>query len=71
MHEGEPILLDANRTPGMSPTLTQYMKDGARNLAEGLAGRNRSLTPVLAAKVKLRGQATQESLKASGSGFAD
>jgi hypothetical protein len=38
MHEGEPILLDANRTPGMSPTLTQYMKDGARNLAEGLAG---------------------------------
>jgi hypothetical protein len=37
VHEGEAILLDANRTPGTAPTLDQYMCDGARNLAEGLA----------------------------------
>jgi hypothetical protein len=37
VHEGEAILLDANRTPGTAPMLDQYMSDGARNLAEGLA----------------------------------
>lgn len=37
VHEGEAILLDANRTPGTAPNLDQYMKDGARNLAEGFA----------------------------------
>jgi hypothetical protein len=38
VHEGEAILLDANRTPGTAPTLDQYMSEGARNLAEGLVG---------------------------------
>ncbi len=37
VRQGEAILLDANRTPGLSPTLSQFIKDGARNLAEGLA----------------------------------
>jgi hypothetical protein len=36
IHEGEPMLLDANRTPGVAPTIRPMMKKGARNLAEGL-----------------------------------
>jgi len=37
VHEGEPILLDVNRTPGMSPKLADVIKEGARNLAHGFA----------------------------------
>jgi hypothetical protein len=37
MRDGRAILLDANRTPGMSPNLAQYIKEGIRNIAEGLA----------------------------------
>jgi hypothetical protein len=36
MHEGQPILLDANRTPGVAQAIRPMMKAGARNLAEGL-----------------------------------
>jgi hypothetical protein len=36
IHEGQPILLDANRTPGSSPALREFLLDGARNLADGL-----------------------------------
>lgn len=36
MHDGEPILLDVNRTPGVSKRIEPLMKGGARNLAEGL-----------------------------------
>ena len=36
MHEGEPVLLDANRTPGVARAIQPLMKEGARNLAEGL-----------------------------------
>ena len=36
MHDGKPILLDTNRTPGVSLAIEQLMKGGARNLAEGL-----------------------------------
>lgn len=36
MHNGTPILLDANRTPGVALPLRSMMKAGARNLAEGL-----------------------------------
>ena len=36
IHDGEPVLLDANRTPGTAGTIRQLMEQGARNLAEGL-----------------------------------
>ncbi len=36
MHEGDPLLLDANRTPGVAAAILPLMKKGARNLAEGL-----------------------------------
>jgi Flp pilus assembly protein CpaB len=36
MRAGEPVLLDANRTPGVAVTLSQMIKAGHRNLAEGL-----------------------------------
>jgi len=36
MHEGEPFLLDANRTPGIAAAIRPMMKKGALNLAEGL-----------------------------------
>ena len=36
IHEGKPILIDANRTPGIAHTILPMMKAGARNLAEGL-----------------------------------
>jgi hypothetical protein len=36
VHEGEPILLDANRTPSSSPALRQFLQEGMQNLAEGL-----------------------------------
>ena len=38
MHAGEPVLLDANRTPGVARAIQQLMDEGARNLAEGLHG---------------------------------
>ena len=34
--QGEPVLLDANRTPGVARAIQPLMKEGARNLAEGL-----------------------------------
>ena len=37
VHDGEPILLDANRTPTMSARIAQYIKEGVQNLALGLA----------------------------------
>lgn len=36
MHDGEPVLLDANRTPGVAAAIRPLMKAGAPNLAEGL-----------------------------------
>ena len=36
IHDGEPILIDANRTPGIAQPILSLMKAGARNLAEGL-----------------------------------
>jgi hypothetical protein len=36
VHEGEPMLLDANRTPGVAQAIRPMMKKGAHNLAEGL-----------------------------------
>jgi hypothetical protein len=36
MQDGEPVLLDANRTPGTASAIREMMKKGARNLAEGL-----------------------------------
>jgi len=36
MHDGVPVLLDANRTPGIAQAIRPMMKAGARNLAEGL-----------------------------------
>jgi hypothetical protein len=36
IHKGEPVLLDANRTPGIAQRLQPQMEQGARNLAEGL-----------------------------------
>jgi len=36
IHDGQPILLDANRTPGISATLQGFLQAGAKNLAEGL-----------------------------------
>jgi len=36
IHDGQPILLDANRTPGASQTLRDYLKANAGNLATGL-----------------------------------
>jgi hypothetical protein len=36
IHDGTPVLLDANRTPGTAQTIREMMKAGARNLAEGL-----------------------------------
>ena len=36
MHEGGPVLLDANRTPGIAQAIRPMMKKGALNLAEGL-----------------------------------
>lgn len=37
IHDGRPVLLDANRTPGSAPAVRRLLKSGARNLAEGLA----------------------------------
>jgi len=36
MHEGEPILLDANRTPGIAQAIRPMLRKGALNLAQGL-----------------------------------
>ncbi len=36
MHDGEPILLDANRTPGIAQAIQPMLQKGALNLAEGL-----------------------------------
>jgi hypothetical protein len=36
MQGGEPVLLDANRTPGIAQAIRPMMKKGALNLAEGL-----------------------------------
>jgi hypothetical protein len=36
IHDGEPVLLDANRTPGIARRLQSQMEEGARNLARGL-----------------------------------
>lgn len=36
IHEGEPILLDANRTPGVANSLADMIRAGHANLAEGL-----------------------------------
>jgi hypothetical protein len=36
MHDGEPVLLDANRTPGLADALDRMIRAGHRNLAEGL-----------------------------------
>jgi hypothetical protein len=36
MHDGEPVLLDANRTPGTAAAIREMMEKGARNLAEGM-----------------------------------
>ena len=38
IHNGEPVLLDANRTPGVGGAVRSLMLKGARNLAEGLEG---------------------------------
>jgi hypothetical protein len=38
MRDGEPVLLDANRTPGIAVAIQPMMKKGALNLAEGLHG---------------------------------
>lgn len=37
IHDGRPVLLDANRTPGSAPAVRGLLKSGARHLAEGLA----------------------------------
>ncbi len=37
VHDGEPILLDANKTPSMAARIAQHIKDGAHHLALGLA----------------------------------
>ena len=36
MHDGKPVLLDANKTPGIATAIEPLMKAGAANLAEGL-----------------------------------
>lgn len=36
IHDGEPVLLDANRTPGTAGPIRELLEKGARNLAEGL-----------------------------------
>jgi hypothetical protein len=36
VHEGDPLLLDANRTPGMAQAIRPLIAKGAPNLAEGL-----------------------------------
>ena len=36
VHNGEALLLDANRTPGIAAAIRPMMKKGALNLAEGL-----------------------------------
>ena len=36
VHDGKPILLDANRTPSTALTIMALIKAGARNLADGL-----------------------------------
>ena len=36
IHDGEPMLIDANRTPGVASAVNAMVKSGARNLAEGL-----------------------------------
>ena len=38
IHNGGPVLLDANRTPGVARAIRPMMKKGALNLAEGLHG---------------------------------
>lgn len=37
VHDGRPVLLDANRTPGSSRAMRPVLKAGARHLAEGFA----------------------------------
>lgn len=37
IHDGEPILLDANRTPGVAQAIQPLIAKGALNLAEGLS----------------------------------
>ena len=36
MHNGEPLLFDANRTPGTAAAIREMRAKGARNLAEGM-----------------------------------
>jgi hypothetical protein len=36
IHDGKPLLLDANRTPGVARAIEPLMKAGVRNLADGL-----------------------------------
>jgi hypothetical protein len=36
MHDGEPVLFDANRTPGVAAAIRPMLEKGAANLAEGL-----------------------------------
>jgi hypothetical protein len=36
IHQGQPVLLDANRTPGNPRNLQDHVRKGAQNLAEGL-----------------------------------
>ena len=36
VHDGVPVLLDANRTPGLAPNLRQFFLAGTTKLAEGL-----------------------------------
>ena len=36
VHDGEPVLLDANRTPGLAAALDRMIRAGHQNLAEGL-----------------------------------
>lgn len=51
MHEGQPVLLDANRTPGIAMALRDLMISGAPKLAAGLDAliRERMGSPVRAA----------------------
>jgi hypothetical protein len=38
IHDGEPVLLDANRTPGIATAVRERIKEGALNLTAGLLG---------------------------------
>lgn len=48
MHDGKPLLLDTNKTPGVSRAIESVMKSGVRNLAEGLEGLIRGEQPIAA-----------------------